>query len=126
MKSQTLPFFRVLPVILAITALAAPAPAAAYRGPVPILTYHELRAAPHGSRSPASASLWVPAARFRAQIQGLARKLNLLGEQMGDVEEMLRDVIERSSGGDSPPTLTPSPTASVAPPEIKPACGLVF
>jgi uncharacterized membrane protein len=32
--------------------------------------------------------------RSEAQIQGLARKLNLLGEQMGDVEEMLRDVIE--------------------------------
>jgi uncharacterized membrane protein len=36
--------------------------------------------------------------RSEAQIQGLARKLNLLGEQMGDVEEMLRDVIERNGG----------------------------
>ncbi len=40
--------------------------------------------------------------RSEAQIQGLARKLNLLGEQMGDVEEMLRDAMER--GGDSPHT----------------------
>jgi CRP/FNR family cyclic AMP-dependent transcriptional regulator len=45
--------------------------------------------------------------RSEAQIQGLARKLNLLGEQMGDVEEMLRDVIERSSGGNSPGISTP-------------------
>ena len=29
--------------------------------------------------------------RAAAEIQGLARKLNLLGEKMGDVEEMLRD-----------------------------------
>ncbi|HKT10705.1 MAG TPA: DUF1003 domain-containing protein [Terriglobia bacterium] len=34
--------------------------------------------------------------RSEAQIQGLARKLNLLGEQMGDMEEMLRDVAERN------------------------------
>jgi uncharacterized membrane protein len=40
--------------------------------------------------------------RSEAQIQGLARKLNLLGEQMGDVEEMLRDAMERSGGGESP------------------------
>ena len=39
--------------------------------------------------------------RSEAQIQGLARKLNLLGEQMGDVEEMLRDAIERN-GGNAP------------------------
>ncbi len=38
--------------------------------------------------------------RSEAQIQGLARKLNLLGEQMGDVEEMLRDAMERI--GNSP------------------------
>jgi uncharacterized membrane protein len=42
--------------------------------------------------------------RSEAQIQGLARKLNLLGEQMGDVEEMLRDAMERGGGGDSPHT----------------------
>jgi peptidoglycan/xylan/chitin deacetylase (PgdA/CDA1 family) len=40
--------------------------------PVPILTYHELRAAPAPPRSPASASLWVPRARFAAQLDGLA------------------------------------------------------
>jgi uncharacterized membrane protein len=40
--------------------------------------------------------------RSEAQIQGLARKLNLLGEQMGDVEEMLRDAMERI--GNSPHT----------------------
>jgi peptidoglycan/xylan/chitin deacetylase (PgdA/CDA1 family) len=40
--------------------------------PVPILTYHELRAAPAPPRSPASASLWVPRARFDAQLDGLA------------------------------------------------------
>jgi CRP/FNR family cyclic AMP-dependent transcriptional regulator len=34
--------------------------------------------------------------RAESEIQGLARKLNLLGEQLGDVEEMLR---EKSSGG---------------------------
>ena len=39
--------------------------------------------------------------RSEAQIQGLARKMNLLGEQMGDVEEMLRDAIERN-GGNAP------------------------
>ena len=39
--------------------------------------------------------------RSEAQIQGLARKLNLLGEQMGDVEELLRDAIERN-GGNAP------------------------
>ena len=38
--------------------------------------------------------------RSEAQIQGLARKLNLLGEQMGDLEDMLRDATER--GGESP------------------------
>jgi len=34
--------------------------------------------------------------RAESEIQGLARKLNLLGEQLGDMEEMLR---EKSSGG---------------------------
>jgi CRP/FNR family cyclic AMP-dependent transcriptional regulator len=34
--------------------------------------------------------------RAEAEIQGLARKLNLLGEKMGDVEELLR---ERLAGG---------------------------
>jgi peptidoglycan/xylan/chitin deacetylase (PgdA/CDA1 family) len=54
-------------------ALAFAAPAQAYRGPVPILTYHELRAAPATPRSPASASLWVPETRFDAQLDALAR-----------------------------------------------------
>jgi peptidoglycan/xylan/chitin deacetylase (PgdA/CDA1 family) len=40
---------------------------------VPILTYHELRAAPPAPRSPTSASLWVPKRRFAAQMRGLAR-----------------------------------------------------
>jgi peptidoglycan/xylan/chitin deacetylase (PgdA/CDA1 family) len=51
---------------LAVLALAAPPQ-------VPILTYHELRAAPPAPRSPASASLWVPRTRFAAQMEGLAR-----------------------------------------------------
>ena len=38
--------------------------------------------------------------RSEAQIQGLARKLNLLGEQMGDLEEMLRDTLKQN--GDTP------------------------
>src|SRR5579863_8755492 len=33
--------------------------------------------------------------RAEAEIQGLARKLNLLGEKMGDVEELLRDRLAR-------------------------------
>ena len=33
--------------------------------------------------------------RAESEIQGLAQKLNLLGEQMGDVEEMLRQKINR-------------------------------
>ena len=45
--------------------------------------------------------------RSEAQIQGLARKLNLLGEQMGDLEEMLRDVTRQDGGGKS--TQIPSP-----------------
>ena len=34
--------------------------------------------------------------RSEAEIQGLARKLNLLGEKMGDVEEILRATLTRS------------------------------
>jgi uncharacterized membrane protein len=45
--------------------------------------------------------------RSEAQIQGLARKLNLLGEQMGDVEEMLREAIERTGGGNPPRSPAP-------------------
>jgi uncharacterized membrane protein len=41
--------------------------------------------------------------RSEAQIQGLARKLNLLGEQMGDVEEMLRETLERGGRETSTP-----------------------
>ena len=33
--------------------------------------------------------------RAEAEIQGLARKLNILGEKMGDVEEMLRGMVRR-------------------------------
>ena len=33
--------------------------------------------------------------RAEAEIQGLARKLNLLGEKIGDVEELLRDKLEK-------------------------------
>jgi uncharacterized membrane protein len=33
--------------------------------------------------------------RAEAEIQGLARKLNLLGEKMGDVEDMLREKLGR-------------------------------
>ena len=44
--------------------------------------------------------------RSEAQIQGLARKLNLLGEQMGDLEELLRDAAER--GGENPLQTFPS------------------
>jgi len=38
--------------------------------------------------------------RSEAQIQGLARKLNLLGEQMGDLEELLREAA--GPGGENP------------------------
>ncbi len=34
--------------------------------------------------------------RAEVEIQGLARKLNLLGEKMGDVEDMLRETLTRS------------------------------
>ena len=33
--------------------------------------------------------------RAEAEIQGLARKLNLMGEKLGDVEELLRDSREK-------------------------------
>jgi uncharacterized membrane protein len=36
--------------------------------------------------------------RSEAEIQGLARKLNLLGEQLGDVDELLRTRIPRGGG----------------------------
>ena len=42
--------------------------------------------------------------RSEAQIQGLARKLNLLGEQMGDVEEMLREALEQGGGNSVSPS----------------------
>jgi peptidoglycan/xylan/chitin deacetylase (PgdA/CDA1 family) len=58
---------------LAALVLAAPACADDYRGPVPILTYHELRSPPKPPRSPSSASLWVPGARVSSQLRGLAR-----------------------------------------------------
>jgi CRP/FNR family cyclic AMP-dependent transcriptional regulator len=35
--------------------------------------------------------------RSEVEIQGLARKLNLLGEKMGDVEELLRDKLPRAN-----------------------------
>ena len=34
--------------------------------------------------------------RAEAEIQGLARKLNLLSEKIGDVEDMLRETLARS------------------------------
>ena len=37
--------------------------------------------------------------RAEAEIQGLARKLNLLGDKIGDVEDLLR---ERSARGELP------------------------
>jgi len=58
---------------LAALVLAAPAAANDYRGPVPILTYHELRSPPKPPRAPSSASLWVPGTHFSAQMRGLAR-----------------------------------------------------
>jgi len=41
--------------------------------------------------------------RAESEIQGLARKLNLLGEQMGDVEEMLRGALPNGNGGEKRP-----------------------
>jgi peptidoglycan/xylan/chitin deacetylase (PgdA/CDA1 family) len=63
------------PVAALVLALASCPAARAddYRGPVPILTYHELRSPPSPPRSPASASLWVPGSRFSSQLRGLAR-----------------------------------------------------
>ncbi len=40
--------------------------------------------------------------RAEAEIQGLARKLNLLGEQLGDVEERLRGIGPAPGGAGSP------------------------
>jgi uncharacterized membrane protein len=42
--------------------------------------------------------------RSEGQIQGLARKLNLLGEQLGDVEEMLREAQEHRGGNSLSPS----------------------
>jgi len=39
--------------------------------------------------------------RAETEIQGLSRRLNLLGEQMGDLEEMLRDAIGKRAGMNS-------------------------
>lgn len=39
--------------------------------------------------------------RAEGEIQGLSRKLNLLGEQMGDLEEMLRHSVAQRAGSDS-------------------------
>lgn len=39
--------------------------------------------------------------RAEAEIQGLSRKLNLLGEQMGDMEEMLRNSAPHPPGADA-------------------------
>jgi CRP/FNR family cyclic AMP-dependent transcriptional regulator len=38
--------------------------------------------------------------RAEAEIQGLARKLNLLGDQMGDIEDLLRGKLKTGSGGE--------------------------
>jgi uncharacterized membrane protein len=42
--------------------------------------------------------------RSEAEIQGLARKLNLLGEQMGDVEDMLRNALPPAREAQPRPT----------------------
>jgi CRP/FNR family transcriptional regulator, cyclic AMP receptor protein len=39
--------------------------------------------------------------RAESEVQALSRKLNLLGEQMGDMEQMLRDAVRQRSGPDS-------------------------
>jgi uncharacterized membrane protein len=44
--------------------------------------------------------------RAEVQIQGLASKLNLLGEKIDDVEDLLRERLPRSEGSDSRP-MTP-------------------
>jgi CRP/FNR family cyclic AMP-dependent transcriptional regulator len=41
--------------------------------------------------------------RAEVQIQGLAHKLNLLGEKIDDVEDLLRERLPRSEGNDSRP-----------------------
>ena len=41
--------------------------------------------------------------RSEAQIQGLARKLNLLGEQMGDLEEILRNTLGKNADNSGHP-----------------------
>jgi CRP/FNR family transcriptional regulator, cyclic AMP receptor protein len=38
--------------------------------------------------------------RAESEIQGLARKLNLLGDKMADVEDLLREQLSRDGGGD--------------------------
>jgi peptidoglycan/xylan/chitin deacetylase (PgdA/CDA1 family) len=67
--------WRLSAVAALVLALACCADARAddYRGPVPILTYHELRSPPKPPRSPSAASLWVPGSRFSSQMRGLAR-----------------------------------------------------
>ena len=47
--------------------------------------------------------------RAESEIQGLARKLNLLGDKLGDVEDLVRESLSRSSRGG--PNLTESPGA---------------
>ena len=39
--------------------------------------------------------------RAESEIQGMARKLNLLGDKIDDVEDLLRERLSRDSGGDS-------------------------
>ena len=39
--------------------------------------------------------------RAESEIQGLAHKLNLLGDKMGDVEELLREKLRRGEGGEA-------------------------
>jgi uncharacterized membrane protein len=41
--------------------------------------------------------------RSEAEIQGLSRKLNLLGEQMGDLEDLLRGRISGGAGAGAQP-----------------------
>src|SRR4051794_11478684 len=68
--ARALPRPRAVRWLLALAAwLALAAPAQAYRGPVPILTYHDLRPAPDGR----AASIFVAPARFRAQLRALHR-----------------------------------------------------
>src|SRR3954471_16540652 len=57
------------PLLLTLgVCLALATPAEAYRGAVPILAYHDLRA----PRDHAAASIFVPAPRFGAQLRALA------------------------------------------------------